>query len=63
MLIGCVAGFLNVGRIKGTHTAIKSGILAADTMLQEKNLQSSQEVKQYSTAIKRSWIYKELAMV
>lgn len=63
MLIGCSAGFLNVGKIKGTHTAMKSGILAADTILQEKNFQYSQELKQYSTAVKHSWIYKELAMV
>jgi electron-transferring-flavoprotein dehydrogenase len=31
-LIGCTAGFLNVPKIKGTHTAMKSGMLAADTV-------------------------------
>ena len=30
-LIGCAAGFLNVPKIKGTHTAMKSGMLAAET--------------------------------
>ena len=33
MLIGCSAGFLNVPKIKGTHTAMKSGMLAADTIM------------------------------
>ena len=40
MLIGCAAGFLNVGKIKGTHTVMKLGILAVDTILQEQNIQS-----------------------
>jgi electron-transferring-flavoprotein dehydrogenase len=31
-LIGCTAGFLNVPKIKGTHTAMKSGMLAAETV-------------------------------
>ena len=63
MLIGCSAGFLNVGKMKGTHTAMKSGMLAADAILQTDPLQPAQELKNYSTAIKRSWIYKELEAV
>lgn len=34
MLVGCSAGFLNVAKIKGTHTAIKSGIVAAETIFE-----------------------------
>lgn len=32
MLAGCSAGFLNVAKIKGTHTAIKSGMVAAESI-------------------------------
>ncbi len=35
MLIGCAAGFLNVQKIKGTHTAMKSGIVAGETIFSE----------------------------
>ncbi|ATN85850.1 electron transfer flavoprotein-ubiquinone oxidoreductase [Coxiella burnetii] len=63
MLIGCSAGFLNVGKIKGSHTAMKSGMLAAETLLQTKTLEPAQELKNYSTALKRSWVYKELNRV
>ncbi|MBW5802984.1 electron transfer flavoprotein-ubiquinone oxidoreductase [Coxiella endosymbiont of Ornithodoros amblus] len=63
MLIGCSAGFLNVGKIKGSHTAMKSGMLAAETLLQIKTLEPAQELKNYSTALKRSWVYKELNRV
>ena len=34
LLVGCSAGFVNVPKIKGTHTAMKTGMLAADTMFQ-----------------------------
>ena len=60
ILMGFAAAFLNVVKIKGTHTAVKSGILAADTILQGKIFQSGQELKQYSAAVKRSWICEEL---
>ena len=63
MLIGCSAGFVNVGKIKGIHTAMKSGILAAEAILQTENLESAQELKNYSTSLKHSWIYKELNRV
>lgn len=42
-LIGCSPGFMNVPKIKGTHTAMKSGMLAAETIfnkLTDENLQS-----------------------
>lgn len=61
MLIGCSAGFLNVAKAKGTHTAMKSGMLAADTIM--KSQQLDQELSDYETTIKNSWIYKELKRV
>lgn len=51
MLVGCSAGFLNVPKIKGNHTAMKSGMLAAEAIF---------ESSTYEAKIKKSWIYKEL---
>jgi electron-transferring-flavoprotein dehydrogenase len=63
-LIGCTAGFLNVPRIKGSHTAMKSGMMAADAVAdailsQRKN----DELAAYPAAYEASWVYKELRMV
>ena len=33
ILVGCAAGFVNVPKVKGTHTAVKSGIVAAETII------------------------------
>lgn len=64
MLIGCAAGLLNVAKIKGTHTAMKSGMLAAESIfsaiLADKN---SNEIVSYAENIQQSWIYKELYLV
>ncbi len=61
LIIGCEAGTLNVLKIKGTHNAMKSGILAAESFyndsVQNKN---SLELNEYNTKIKNSFIYKEL---
>lgn len=54
MIIGCAAGFLNVAKIKGIHTAMKSGMLAAETILE------NQETNNYTKKIQRSFILKEL---
>lgn len=61
LLVGCAAGFMNVARLKGSHTAIKSGILAADT-LQEALAQSTTQPKlnAYDEALKSSWVNQEL---
>ena len=49
--MGCAAGFLNVGKIKGIHNAMKSGMLAAETIVEE--LSKPQiELKSYSNKIK-----------
>lgn len=61
-LIGCSAGFLNVPKIKGSHTAMKSGMLAAETAF-EAITQNKDGLGDYETKIKNSWVYKELYKV
>ena len=66
MLIGDAAGFLNVAKIKGIHTAIESGIIAAKIcfpQLFSDTKQSSLELTAYTEAIKNSWVGKELYQV
>ncbi len=63
LLIGCSAGFLNVAKIKGTHTAMQSGMLAAETIFSADLSSSGQELTEYETAIQSSFIYKELHRV
>ncbi|KAG0145430.1 hypothetical protein CROQUDRAFT_658749 [Cronartium quercuum f. sp. fusiforme G11] len=64
-LIGCSAGFLNVPKIKGTHTAMKSGMLAAEATFEAINsgTQESIDLIKYSELIENSWIMKELKEV
>jgi electron-transferring-flavoprotein dehydrogenase len=57
-LIGCAAGFMNVPKIKGTHTAMKSGMLAAEAAFA--HITQDKPLEQYETALKESWIYSEL---
>ena len=60
-LIGCEAGFLNASRIKGSHAAIKTGMLAAEACVQA--LQQSDPpalISEYPKAFKASWLYEEL---
>ncbi|KAL7308226.1 hypothetical protein PS15m_012107 [Mucor circinelloides] len=69
-LIGCTAGFLNVPKIKGTHTAMKSGMLAAESAYealynglepdQESQVEEPVLLNTYEERIKDSWVYKEL---
>lgn len=61
-LIGDCAGFLNVPQIKGIHTAMQSGIYAAESILPilEDKATIPQEAIHYSTIIKRSWVAREL---
>ena len=60
-LIGCEAGFLNASRIKGSHAAIKTGMLAAEACVQA--LQQSESpalLTDYPKTFKTSWLYDEL---
>lgn len=61
-LIGCTAGFLNVAKIKGSHTAMKSGMIAAEEAFTEISKASEQEIslKSYEDKLKESWVWKEL---
>lgn len=69
-LVGCTAGFLNVPKIKGTHNAMKSGMLAAESVIDaiiksETETSSTKGLvpESYTDKIKNSWIYKELKAV
>ena len=60
-LIGCDAGYLNASRIKGSHTAIKSGMLAAEAVLSALSENRSNDIlTAYPSAFKNSWLYDEL---
>jgi len=60
-LIGCDAGFLNAPRIKGSHAAIKSGMLAADAAYEALVAgRQHDELNAYPVAFEQSWLYKEL---
>ncbi len=63
-LIGCSAGFVNVPRIKGSHTAMKSGMLAAeaayDAIVADR---AGDELATYPETLNASWIAKELKLV
>ena len=63
-LIGCSAGFVNVPRIKGSHTAMKSGMLAAEAAFGAICAdRAGDELADYPEALNASWIAKELKVV
>jgi electron-transferring-flavoprotein dehydrogenase len=60
-LIGCEAGFLNASRIKGSHAAIKSGMMAADAAFDALVAErGADELLAYVTAFEQSWLHDEL---
>nr|WP_174864441.1 electron transfer flavoprotein-ubiquinone oxidoreductase [Duganella dendranthematis] len=60
-LIGCDAGFLNMSRIKGSHAAIKSGMLAADAVFEALGAgRQADELAAYPVAFEQSWLHEEL---
>ncbi|HUD24245.1 MAG TPA: NAD(P)/FAD-dependent oxidoreductase, partial [Burkholderiaceae bacterium] len=62
-LIGCEAGFLNASRIKGSHAAIKSGMLAADAAFDAIAAgRSHDELEQYPRQFEQSWLHQELRL-
>ncbi|MGI9309217.1 MAG: electron transfer flavoprotein-ubiquinone oxidoreductase [Gammaproteobacteria bacterium] len=62
VLAGCEAGFLNGAKIKGSHTAMKTGMLAAESVFAALSSQGElpAEVDDYAERVKDSWVYKEL---
>jgi electron-transferring-flavoprotein dehydrogenase len=60
LMVGCNAGTLNFSKIKGNHTAMKSGMIAAEALF---GLTQSDEIKdpvEYTERFKASWLYDEL---
>jgi electron-transferring-flavoprotein dehydrogenase len=63
-LIGCSAGFINLPRIKGSHNAMKTGMLAAEAAFAAIQAgRSGDELKEYHAAYEASWVHKELKIV
>ncbi|NVZ59859.1 electron transfer flavoprotein-ubiquinone oxidoreductase [Pseudomonas edaphica] len=61
-LIGCDLGTMNVAKIKGSHTAMKSGMLAADAVAERlfADSEGGDELTNYVDGFKASWLYEEL---
>ncbi|MEL0169806.1 MAG: electron transfer flavoprotein-ubiquinone oxidoreductase [Pseudomonadaceae bacterium] len=61
-LIGCDLGTLNFAKIKGSHTAMKSGMLAADAIVEalQAGREGGDELNNYVESFKSSWLYEEL---
>ena len=64
-LIGCTAGFVNVPKIKGTHTAMKSGMTAAEAIFPRLKAgdAAGAEIAAYPEALKKTWLWDELHQV
>ena len=61
LLIGCDAGTMNAGKIKGSHTAMKSGIIAAETLFAALSIESEEkELVDYTTRFSNSELFDEL---
>ena len=62
LLVGCDAGTLNFAKIKGNHTAMKSGMLAAEVLFSvlQQDDAGGQDLTQFADALANSWLYDEL---
>ena len=58
LLVGCDAGTLNMPKIKGSHTAMKSGMIAAETIVEY--LKENKPLSSYEDRFNKSWVYDEL---
>jgi electron-transferring-flavoprotein dehydrogenase len=65
VMVGCEAGFLNVPKIKGTHTAMKSGMTAAEALFEAltSEEEAPREIVAYETNLKKTWVWDELTAV
>jgi len=63
IIAGCSAGFLNVPKIKGSHTAMKTGMLAGEASAEAllAGAEPGAELTQYECAVKGSWVWEELS--
>ncbi len=63
-LIGCAAGFVNLPRIKGSHNAMKTGMLAAEAAFAALGAgRAHDELTTYADAWRQSWVYEDLYKV
>ena len=61
LIVGCDAGTLNYSKIKGTHTAMKSGMIAGEEVFKAvQDGKAGDELTSYTTAFEASWAYEEL---
>ncbi|RLU02411.1 MAG: electron transfer flavoprotein-ubiquinone oxidoreductase [Ketobacter sp.] len=61
LLIGCDAGFMNYPKIKGNHTAMKSGMLAAEVVAEALRAgKQKADLTAFRHAVEQSWLYREL---
>ena len=58
LLIGCDAGTLNMPKIKGSHTAMKSGMIAAEAI--NDHVKNNKDLSIFDEKFKKSWIFDEL---
>jgi len=66
LIVGCGAGFLNVPKIKGTHTAMKSGMTAAEAVenaFRTRGLERGAEIDDYKARLEKTWLWDELHKV
>ncbi len=63
VLLGCAAGFLNIAKLKGCHTAMKSGMLAAEAIIESLHPPFNNKLINYHHKIQTSWLYDELYQV
>jgi electron-transferring-flavoprotein dehydrogenase len=62
-IIGCAAGFVNVPKIKGTHNAMKTGMIAAEAVAEALANDAPPLLSAYPEALKKSWVWEELYRV
>jgi electron-transferring-flavoprotein dehydrogenase len=65
VLVGCEAGFLNPAKIKGSHTAMKTGMLAAESIfaaLAQTGAAADAEMAAYPERVRASWVWQELEL-
>ncbi|HEY5622343.1 MAG TPA: electron transfer flavoprotein-ubiquinone oxidoreductase, partial [Gammaproteobacteria bacterium] len=60
VLVGCEAGFLNGAKIKGSHTAIKTGMLAAESVFDALRSGELTQPTDFQSRVERSWVWQEL---
>jgi electron-transferring-flavoprotein dehydrogenase len=63
VLAGCEAGFLNGAKIKGTHTAMKTGMLAAESAFAALAADAPDTLVDFEERVRNSWVYDELYRV